>query len=81
MTSTSEHQKEADGLPLAEDVERWELHGSDLDDLPVEREKSSTKLPHSSTNKSPYGGLVCWECPYGSCFFICQDQAPRQHEQ
>ncbi|CAL2275852.1 unnamed protein product [Prunus armeniaca] len=47
----SEHQKEADGLPPAEDVERWELHGLDLDDLPVEREKSSTKLPHSSTSK------------------------------
>ncbi|CAL8117125.1 unnamed protein product [Prunus armeniaca] len=47
----SEHQKEADGLLPAEDVERWELHGSDLDDLPVEREKSSTKLPHSSTSK------------------------------
>ncbi|CAL2259755.1 unnamed protein product [Prunus armeniaca] len=48
----NEHQKEADGLPPAEDVERWERHGSDLDDLPVEREKSSTNLPHSSTSKS-----------------------------
>ncbi|CAL2253643.1 unnamed protein product [Prunus armeniaca] len=52
----SEHRKEADGLPPAEDVERWELHGSDLDDLPVEREKSSTKLPHSSTSKSSVRG-------------------------
>ncbi|CAL2249543.1 unnamed protein product [Prunus armeniaca] len=62
----SEHQKETDGLPLAEDVERWELHGSDLDDLPVEREKSSTKLPHSSTSKSSVKGsrllgMSLWE--------------------
>ncbi|CAL2270898.1 unnamed protein product [Prunus armeniaca] len=62
----SEHQKEADGLPPAEDVERWELHGSDLDDLPVEREKSSTKLPHSSTSKSSIRGsrllgMSLWE--------------------
>ncbi|CAL8162074.1 unnamed protein product [Prunus armeniaca] len=52
----SEHRKEADGLLLAEDVERRELHGSDLDNLPVEREKSSTKLPHSSTIKSSVRG-------------------------
>ncbi|CAL2276676.1 unnamed protein product [Prunus armeniaca] len=62
----SEHQKEADGLPPAEDVERWELHGSDLDDLPVEQEKSSTKLPHSSTSKSSVMGsrllgMSLWE--------------------
>ncbi|CAL8176054.1 unnamed protein product [Prunus armeniaca] len=48
--------KETDGLPLVEDVERWELHGSDLGDLPVEREKSLTKLPHSSTSKSSVRG-------------------------
>ncbi|CAL9026830.1 unnamed protein product [Prunus brigantina] len=48
----SEHQKEAGGLPPAEDVERWELLGSDLDDLPAKREKFSTKLPHSATSKS-----------------------------
>ncbi|CAL9004648.1 unnamed protein product, partial [Prunus brigantina] len=48
----SEHQKEAGGLPPAEDVERWELHGSDLDDLPAKREKSSTTLPQSATSKS-----------------------------
>ncbi|CAL2227386.1 unnamed protein product [Prunus armeniaca] len=53
----SEHRKEADGLPPTEDVERWELHGSDLDDLLVEREKSSTKLPHSSTSKSSIRGI------------------------
>ncbi|CAL2259686.1 unnamed protein product [Prunus armeniaca] len=52
----SEHRKEAGGLPPAEDVERWELHGSDLDDLPIEREKSSTKLPHCSTSKSSVRG-------------------------
>ena len=52
----SEHQKEAGGLPPAEDVERWELYGSDLDDLLIEREKSSTKLPHSSTSKSSVRG-------------------------
>ncbi|CAL2247202.1 unnamed protein product [Prunus armeniaca] len=52
----SEHRKEAGGLPPAEDVERWKLHGSDLDDLPVEREKSSTKLPHCSTSKSSVKG-------------------------
>ncbi|CAL2225057.1 unnamed protein product [Prunus armeniaca] len=62
----SEHQKEANGLPPAEDVERWELHGSELDDLPVEREKSSTKLPHSSTSKSSVRGsrllgMSLWE--------------------
>lgn len=62
----SEHQKEADGLPPAEDVERWELHDSDLDNLPVEREKSSTKLPHSSTSKtsvrgSRFLGMSPWE--------------------
>ncbi|CAL2266487.1 unnamed protein product [Prunus armeniaca] len=62
----SEHQKETDGLPLAKDVERCELHGSDLDDLPVEREKSSTKLPHSSTSKSSVKGsrllgMSLWE--------------------
>ncbi|CAL2226484.1 unnamed protein product [Prunus armeniaca] len=61
----SEHQKEADGLPPAEDVERWELHGSDLDDLPVEREKSSTKLPHSSTSKSFVRGSFAGNVPMG----------------
>ncbi|CAL9003155.1 unnamed protein product [Prunus brigantina] len=48
----SEHQKEAGGLPSAEDVEKWELHSSDLDDLPAKREKSSTTLPQSATSKS-----------------------------
>ncbi|CAL2260518.1 unnamed protein product [Prunus armeniaca] len=62
----SEHQNEADGLPPAEDVDRWELHGSDLDDLPVERDKSSTKLPHSSMSKSSVKGsrllgMSLWE--------------------
>ncbi|CAL8081775.1 unnamed protein product [Prunus armeniaca] len=45
---------------------RWELHGSDLDDLSVEREKSSTKLPHSSRSKSSVRGsrllgMSLWE--------------------
>ncbi|CAL8119229.1 unnamed protein product [Prunus armeniaca] len=45
---------------------RWELHGSNLDDLLVEREKSSTKLPHSSTSKSSVRGsrllrMSIWE--------------------
>ncbi|CAL2241654.1 unnamed protein product [Prunus armeniaca] len=45
---------------------RWELHGLDLDDLPVERDKSSTKLPHSSTSKSSVRGsrllgMSLWE--------------------
>ncbi|CAL9025517.1 unnamed protein product, partial [Prunus brigantina] len=54
----SEHQKEAGGLPPAGDVERWELHGSKLDDLPAKREKSSTKLPYSTTCKSSIRGLL-----------------------
>ncbi|CAL9019557.1 unnamed protein product [Prunus brigantina] len=62
----SEHQKEAGGLPPAEDVERWELHGSDLDDLPAKRQKFSTKLPHSSSSKSSVKGsrllrMSLWE--------------------
>ncbi|CAL9010781.1 unnamed protein product [Prunus brigantina] len=62
----SEHWNEAGGLPPAEDVERWELQGLDLDDLLVEREKSSTKLPHSSTSKSSVRGshllrMSLWE--------------------
>ncbi|CAL8168544.1 unnamed protein product [Prunus armeniaca] len=32
----SEHRKEGGGLPRVEDVEKWKLHGLDLDDLPVE---------------------------------------------
>ncbi|CAL8994015.1 unnamed protein product [Prunus brigantina] len=45
---------------------RWELHGSNLDDLPVEQEKSSTKLPHSSSSKSSVRGsrllrMSLWE--------------------
>ncbi|CAL2278269.1 unnamed protein product [Prunus armeniaca] len=62
----SEHRKEAGGLPPVEDVERWKLHGSDLDDLPTEREKSSTKLPHFATSKSSSRGsrllsMSSWE--------------------
>ncbi|CAL2246245.1 unnamed protein product [Prunus armeniaca] len=57
----SEHKTEAGGLPPAEDVERWELHGSDLDDLPVEREKSSTKLPQSSVRGSRLLRMSLWE--------------------
>lgn len=41
----SEHQREASGLPPAEDVERWNLYGPDQDDLPTEQEESSTELP------------------------------------
>ncbi|KAI5322885.1 hypothetical protein L3X38_031957 [Prunus dulcis] len=39
-----EHWKEVGGLLLTKDIERWKLHGSDLNDLPAEQEESSIEL-------------------------------------
>ncbi|CAL9018183.1 unnamed protein product [Prunus brigantina] len=60
------------GLPSAEDVGKCKLYGSNLDDLLIEQEESSTKLPPSATGKSSSKGVSCVEkipmgvAPYSS---------------
>lgn len=50
----TKHWKKVGSLPLAEDVGKWKLYGLDLNDLPIEQEEFSTKLPKERKPNSKF---------------------------